>query len=260
MSAPAAREAQDGRTWPLRASAGGCSIMGGHNYNEDRLLLVDDGTFCAVADGMGGTGSGSVMAEVCCEVAWAAWRALRPVMGDTEASLSEAVRIADRAASDLAARAGDVGSGATMAVASFGGDRMSLASVGDCRAYLFRDGSLRHILDGGRRDSFSSVPDAACGWGISPMPRTASLEPEAGDVVVLCSDGVWATQPEYAMAKSLSVAEQCEGKVTATCLAHRLAYSSDQSDNATAIVTVFEEVTGNEGDSFQQHFYPSSPR
>jgi len=105
------------------------------------------------------------------------------------------------------AQAGDMGSTLTLAVVE--DDRLTIAHVGDSRAYLWRDGQLKKLTDD------HSVPGALLKQGrITPeeahdhphrhvLYRCLGLKPgmevdlyptvalQPGDALLLCSDGLW---------------------------------------------------------------------
>lgn len=220
---------------------GACTIKGPHERNEDAFLMDGVRGLWAVADGVGGASHGDVMSRACCEVAPGSWDSLSALSADPETRLAETMEMVDARANALSTRLGGEGSGATMAVAALCGSQMYLASVGDCRAYLLRRATLNPLMSCGRRRISSSAPDAAFGWGTDPALRLASIAIEAGDVVMLCTDGVWATQPAHRMAESLSGSAPPLGDEGAHRLARRVARSSDLSDDATAVVIAFVE-------------------
>jgi protein phosphatase len=104
-------------------------------------------------------------------------------------------------------QAGDMGSTLTLAVVE--GDRVTVAHVGDSRAYLWRDGRLQQLTED------HSVPGALLKQGrITPekahdhphrhiLYRCLGLKPkievdiypsmvlQPGDVLLVCSDGLW---------------------------------------------------------------------
>lgn len=220
---------------------GAFTLKGAHERNEDAFLMDGGRGLWAVADGVGGASHGDVMSLACCRAAPSSWDSLCAHSADPETRLAKAMVMIDARANALSALLGGEGSGATMAMAALCGSRMYLASVGDCRAYVLRHATLRPLMSCGRRRISSSAPDAACGWGMDPAPRISSISVEAGDVVMLCTDGVWATQPAHRMEESLSGFALTLGDEGARHLARRVVQSSDLSDDATAVVIAFGE-------------------
>src|SRR6266850_2688864 len=126
--------------------------------NEDRYVADGELAFFVVVDGMGGHASGEIASATVAEEVTAFIResareadntwpfSLDPSLSPLANRLQIAIRNANRR---LGARvqndASLDGTGATLAAALFDGDRMAVSNVGDCRAYLLRDGTLSQI-------------------------------------------------------------------------------------------------------------------
>ncbi len=176
--------------------------------NEDRYALAPDLGLYLVADGMGGHTAGQVASELAAEAAVAALRTLE----GAEASLTEKLRYSVAAANRsifAAARARPelAGMGTTLVAVLVGGERVALAHVGDSRAYLIRGGRIRRLTDDHswvaelvRRREISErdarghphrhVLTRALGVRRAAEADLAELTPAAGDLFVLCSDGL----------------------------------------------------------------------
>jgi PPM family protein phosphatase len=103
--------------------------------NEDSLAVRPP--LFAVADGMGGAKAGEVASAVAVEAVERARESGEPA----EAQLAGIVRDANRRIYDLAvADESRRGMGTTLTLAKVHGDEVSLAHVGDSRAYRMRDG------------------------------------------------------------------------------------------------------------------------
>ena len=170
--------------------------------NED--AFVCEPPLFAVADGMGGAQAGEVASGL-------AAAALREGSGDgggerrVTALIQEANRrVHDRATTDAAA----TGMGTTITAALVEHDgRVAFGHVGDSRAYLLRDGRLDQLTDDHslvaelvRRGELSpaeaevhpqrSVITRALGTDPDVDVDTFSVEARAGDVFLICSDGL----------------------------------------------------------------------
>ncbi|HYZ78327.1 MAG TPA: Stp1/IreP family PP2C-type Ser/Thr phosphatase [Gaiellaceae bacterium] len=171
-------------------------------HNED-VYVVDPPIF-AIADGMGGANAGEVAAGLAAD-------ALREA--EEEGRGEEAVvtliqeanrRVYQRATEDAAAS----GMGTTMTVALLEDGRVRIGHVGDSRAYLIRDGELVQLTDdhslvgelvrSGKltpEDAEShpqrSVITRALGTDPDVDVDTATVETRAGDLFLLCSDGLY---------------------------------------------------------------------
>lgn len=159
-----------------------------------------------VADGMGGAQAG----EVASRIATDAFEEGNPTDMPPEAYLESVTREANRQINDLARRDTErSGMGTTLTAAMVVDDELSLAHVGDSRAYLFRDGELRQLttdhslVEELRRQGRLTREEAAVHPQRSIITRALGPEPEVrvdtatfpardGDVVLLCSDGLTA--------------------------------------------------------------------
>ena len=168
--------------------------------NEDRSLAAPP--LLAVADGMGGAKAGEVAAEMTVEAIATIGDA--PTVEALRDSLVDANRRIRAVAEDDPARAG-MGTTVTAALLDDGGT--TLMHVGDSRAYLLRDGQLRQITDDHSivaemvRQGQISPEEAAHHPSRNIITRALGAEPDvqidevrlellAGDVVLLCTDGL----------------------------------------------------------------------
>jgi PPM family protein phosphatase len=164
--------------------------------NED-AYLVEPPLF-AVADGMGGAQAGEVASKL-------AAGALRDGgTSELDALIQEANRrVHQRAAEDPEAS----GMGTTMTVALVEGALVRFGHVGDSRAYLIRDGKLEQVTqdhslvgelvrsgklspeEAGRHPQ-RSVITRAVGTDPDVDVDTFTVEPQEGDLFLICSDGL----------------------------------------------------------------------
>jgi serine/threonine protein phosphatase PrpC len=182
--------------------AGRTDVGRQRSANEDSLV-VDPPVF-AVADGMGGAKAGEVASAVAVEAVEAATESGEP----TEAQLANIVRDANRRIYDLAvADESRRGMGTTLTLAKVHGDEVSLAHVGDSRAYRMRGGELEqltrdHSLVAELERSGQITPEAAehhpqrsiITRALGPEPDvevdTYTLAGREGDLFLICSDGL----------------------------------------------------------------------
>jgi len=128
------------------------------SHNEDRILVDKELSLFLVADGMGGHNYGEVAAEMAVaavrtfidssregpEVTW-------PFGYDPQRSvdhnrLATAVQLANRRVWERSEQVSELeGMGTTIAAVLVSNDTASVASVGDSRVYLLRDGRLRAL-------------------------------------------------------------------------------------------------------------------
>lgn len=198
----------DSHTSSARAIRRGSSYFGSRTeiglvrqHNEDSLIVVPP--LFAVADGMGGHEAG----EVASEIVVGTLAELAPAHPDAEA-LTRAVEAANlnvlRAPSQGIGREG---MGTTLTAAMLEGERLLIAQVGDSRAYLLHQGSLQQItrdhslmadmIEAGhltpeeaRVHPNRSVITRAIGSDTHLLPDIYELNVDAGDRLLLCSDGL----------------------------------------------------------------------
>ena len=182
--------------------AGRTDVGRQRSANEDSLVV--DPPLFAVADGMGGAKAGEVASAVAVEAVEGATESGEPA----EAQLASIVRQANRRIYDLAvADESRRGMGTTLTLAKVHGDEVSLAHVGDSRAYRLRDGKLEqltrdHSLVAELERSGQITPEAAehhpqrsiITRALGPEPDvevdTYTLAGREGDVFLICSDGL----------------------------------------------------------------------
>ena len=170
--------------------------------NEDSLVVQPP--LFAVADGMGGAKAGEVASAVAVQAVESARDSGEPA----EAQLAGIVRDANRRIYDLAvADESRRGMGTTLTLAKVHGDEVSLAHVGDSRAYRLRDGELSqltrdHSLVAELERSGQITAEAAehhpqrsiITRALGPEPDvevdTYTLAGRDGDVFLICSDGL----------------------------------------------------------------------
>jgi serine/threonine protein phosphatase PrpC len=197
-------------------SAGQTDIGRSREHNEDSMLVFKKKGLFAVCDGLGGHSAGEVASglAVKCIKDIVQERPAIP-QGFHEASaktrllawaVSETGRlIYDQAQAD-SARAG---MGTTATAAWFHGSRVSLAHVGDSRAYLFREGKLVQLTEDhsfvaeqvragvltpeeARNSLHRNVITRALGTQQTVQVDVYEHEVRVGDRLLLCSDGLTA--------------------------------------------------------------------
>lgn len=233
MPLPPQQGEEDNRRAPRFAPpqlVAGCGQSNGRqrDHNEDSLFAVtitlasETGStplgLYVVADGMGGHQYGEVASSVAARtVAGVVLRKFHPHLADPSQSLDESLQEIMRQALNDAQRAvmqAAPGSGTTVTAALILGQQLTIAHVGDSRAYLLRpegriepitrDHSLVHRLqelgqitaDEAATHPQRNVLYRALGQGelldpdvfTAPFPLNGSL--------LLCSDGLWGVVPE----------------------------------------------------------------
>jgi serine/threonine protein phosphatase PrpC len=173
------------------------------SHNEDAVLATP--RLAAVADGVGGHAAGEVASAAAIAVlASLEKRWLSDALPD---ELGDAIREANERIGFVAECRPEAAGMATTLTAVALEDELVVASIGDSRAYLLRDGSLvqltrddsllQDLIDSGamdaaaarahpRRNVVTEVLDGAA----ARRPTITTREARAGDRLLLCSDGV----------------------------------------------------------------------
>jgi PPM family protein phosphatase len=170
--------------------------------NEDALLAHSP--LFVVADGMGGAQAGEVASRIAVE-------SFRPGLEDSsqpEHELAEMARAANARIHELShSNAEQAGMGTTLTAVYVGEQEVAIAHVGDSRAYCLRDGELLRLTDDhslvdelmrqGRltpeeavEHPQRSVITRALGPEGTVEVDTRSFHARAGDLFLLCSDGL----------------------------------------------------------------------
>jgi PPM family protein phosphatase len=219
-------------------------------YVSPQLLVV--------ADGMGGAAAGDLASAVAVDTI----KELDPhasegpstASGSVENGLLERLAIAIRRANErIAELINDdyrlEGMGTTLTGALFDGEKLSLAHIGDSRAYLLRDGRLERLThdhswvqslvdDGKISEAEASVhPHRSLLLKVlngqpANDPDLTTVTLQAGDRILLCSDGICGLVDDLDIEKALQTADLDEA------LAHLVddALAEGGIDNITAIV------------------------
>jgi protein phosphatase len=222
--------------------------------NEDRAYV--SAPVFVVADGMGGAQAGEVASQMAIE----AFEQGLPDGGSPEERLADRVRDANHRIYDRSrAEHGREGMGTTLTAAYLDDGQLAIAHVGDSRAYLFRDGELTRLtqdhslVDELVRQGKLTEQQAAEHPQRSIITRALGPEPEvevdtwtyplrAGDVVLLCSDGL------TSMVSEDRVAEILASSATLDEAGDRLIAEANEAggrDNITVVLTRVEEVASD---------------
>jgi serine/threonine protein phosphatase PrpC len=224
--------------------------------NEDAFVCRPP--LFGIADGMGGAQAG----EVASGLAAAAMKE-SDADGGGEHRVVELIqeanrRVHERATTDSAA----AGMGTTMTVALVGTDgRVAMGHVGDSRAYLFRSNRLEQITDDHslvaelvRRGELSpaeaevhpqrSVITRALGTDPDVDVDAFSIESQAGDIFLLCSDGLSSMVDGRAMEEI--IAQHRDDLAAAAKALIQAANRGGGEDNITAVLFELAESEPDE--------------
>jgi protein phosphatase len=216
--------------------------------NEDSVAWVtphDDeaannrGSLALVADGMGGHAAGEVASALAADVVRRLYYGLD---GPIPQVLASAFAAANRAIIEYAQEHPECrGMGTTCTVLAFRDSQAWLAHIGDSRAYLLRDHHLIQLSEDqtlvAKLVSEGTITQAEADHSpmhnvilqalgttsnIKPMIGTKGLPLQAGDVLILCSDGVSNMVPDDQIAEvasRLPPQEACDALIEAALAA-----------------------------------------
>lgn len=238
--------------------------IGDREVNQDRACVVlgDETILLAVCDGMGGHSDGERAAQAAIDVFVKQFKDDRPSQGDWERFLRRAIENAHHAVVKLGAgREFDHRPRTTCTICIVADGTARWAHVGDSRVYQFRGGRcftrtrdhsaveslfrqgqiteaqmLTHPLRNFVEQCLGGEPDLP----LIEVGREQELKP--GDVLLLCSDGLWAPVEESALAERLAAAEDLDDELGALCeLAVENAKGHADNTTATALRWLGEE-------------------
>jgi PPM family protein phosphatase len=210
-----------------------------------------------IADGMGGAQAGEVASQIAVE----AFEQGLPEAGSPEERLVSRVQEANKRIYDLSrAEHERAGMGTTLTAAYLDDAQVAIAHVGDSRAYMYRDGSLQrltqdHSLVGElvRRGKLTeeqaeehpqrSIITRALGPEPTVEVDTWTYPARAGDVLLLCSDGLTSMIGEDRIGGILSSADSLDSAADELI---REANEAGGRDNITVILFRLEDA-GAEG-------------
>lgn len=236
----------------MRYEVGVANRLGNRAANQDRLGVVetDEGILLVLADGMGGMSQGELAAQTLVEMARNAYQeAERPVRNPPDLMTDVIHRTHD----ELVRINGDKrGPGTTAVLCLIQNGEAQWAHVGDSRLYVFRNGQalLRtrdhsYVEELFRRGLIDSTERArhprrhqitqciGCG---RQRPQVSVARPRLlhdGDVILICSDGLWEAVDEDEMARLLAEHSLEEATYAMAEQAETAAYP--HSDNISVI-------------------------
>lgn len=192
----------------LVAGYGDSHVGSVRDTNEDALIVDGKWGLYAVLDGMGGASAGDVASTKARDVIHEYVRARRSALGPRQL-LEAAINAASAAVHGEAQRRRDRrGMGTTVVACLIDGRRATVAHVGDSRAYLLRDGRLHRLTndhtivaelvargaiqpDEADRHAYKNVLSRNLGAKATAAVDVNEIELQAGDRLLLCSDGLY---------------------------------------------------------------------
>lgn len=223
--------------------------------NEDAILVGE--TVFVVADGMGGAAGGHIASSTTVESFQALDGARFGDAEEAEEAMRRAILDANRAVRENAEQDPRLeGMGTTVTAVMLNGSDLYVGHVGDSRAYLWRDGQLRQLthdhslvqqlVDLGRltEEEAEDHPQAAIITRAVGLSREVdvdvdTLEPQSGDRLLLCSDGLTRVVGEEEIGQHLAALRD-PAEVTRSLI--DLANERGGPDNISVVILVFHET------------------
>ena len=221
--------------------------------NEDNAFVR--APLFVVADGMGGAQAG----EVASALAVQEFQAQLPDGGSAEERLSTRIREANRRIYELSRVEHEhAGMGTTLTAVYVEDNDLAVAHVGDSRAYIFRDGTLTRLTqdhslveelvrqgklteEQAAEHPQRSIITRALGIELDVEVDTWSYPARAGDVVLLCSDGL------TSMIDEEQIAEILDSEADLNRAGDRLIAAANEAggrDNITVVLFRLEDAGG----------------
>ncbi len=192
---------------------------------EEAPLLAERGYLFVVADGMGGHAAGDVAAEITLETVQRTY--FQADWNGAAAKLHDALVAANDAILAAAHDGGRQGMGAAAVAVAVIGDRAAVGWLGDARVYLFRGTQVLHLTndhswvqermdqgrlseDEARHHPYRNVLTRALGAEPDAEPEVRELPLAPGDVILLCSDGLWGPAGDGDLAQAIAVTDTAD--------------------------------------------------
>lgn len=210
----------------MDVSAHGLTHVGRQRqHNEDAFLVEQTAKLFLVADGMGGHAAGEIASRIAVDSisefilhtkeddgTWP--HAYDEHYTRTTNRLMAALRMANQRVLEAMKKDARLrGMGTTVVACMADDEKMSVAHVGDSRAYLIRNGQLSRITNDhswvfeqvqagmlteaeAEKHPLRNVITRALGGALQVTPDASEISAQPGDVFLLCSDGLTGMVPE----------------------------------------------------------------
>ncbi len=245
----------------LKWNSGQISLTGDREDNQDRVSVSgDEHSFLAiVADGMGGHSDGARAAEAAIESCLREFNSVRHPIVDAAGFLQHLISTANAAVNALGAHLPlELMPRTTIALALVQNGRLNWVHVGDSRVYLIREGLVvsrtrdhSHVEILLQEGLISEAEIAhhplrnfveSCLGGGSELPRLAvdkEQQLQNGDVVLLCTDGLWGGLGDEELARYVHADEIPITRKLREICEHAIATTFPNADNTTAAAVIW---------------------
>ena len=251
--------------------------------NEDSFGFDTRFATFLISDGMGGAQAGEVASSLAVrtvleqmskknhgDIAGGTWAELSP----QSRSLASAIRQANSSVHEWAAtKQSCAGMGATLVGVAVNDVQVTIAHVGDSRAYLLRDGVLQQITqdhsfvaeqvrrgiltpEEGMHSELQNVITRALGPEESVDPDIEELHAKAGDLLVLVTDGLTKAVSDAEMLEILKREHSLDAACTVLIEA---AKTNGSDDNITCMLLRFDRRRWYRPAPRRQQYIPRIP-
>jgi len=227
--------------------------IGDRNEQQDRVAILSHGNayLLVIADGMGGRSNGANAAQTVIDVA-----RQQLSLGDNDRPGMFMAMICLQAHKAILALAED--SGSTCVLLYLQGSEVYCAHVGDSRMYQFRDNklvyrtsdhSISQLIEDHKIEPENAPDDQAIqnqlymclGGKNTVIPELSAIQVKNGDLLLLCSDGLWSQIDEQ------EILTYMDAGILQSGIAEKLAAIANkqgqgQSDNISMACAYWQET------------------
>ena len=245
---------------PAQIECGAASETGPvRDDNQDSFWLpegyssAERGLLYAIADGMGGYSHGKLASSLALEKLF---QTFYGETGPAKKGLRKGLEAANLSVYQATQRLAAGRMGTTLTAVHILGDLLTVAHIGDSRAYLVREGQSICLTndhttvgelvrmkvlspDKVRTHAQRSVLNQCLGVALFIRPDITEVAVQEGDALILCSDGVWSVIQDDEFASLAADVPESDG------LSKRLvdlALERDSDDNASAVVVRVKQL------------------
>ncbi|MDX8404232.1 MAG: Stp1/IreP family PP2C-type Ser/Thr phosphatase [Mariprofundaceae bacterium] len=233
------------------------------NHNEDCVSITPEVGFAVLADGMGGHNAGEVASAMAIEFTSRYLQDRLPKIAEaqldedtgftSESILTrEGITLANNSIFEASQQKPEcAGMGTTVVAAVFYADRLTAAHVGDSRMYRMRGDLLTHVTedhsliqeqvrrglltaDDARNSAIKNLVTRALGVEPDVEPDIVEDIVQAGDIYLMCSDGLTDVVPDEAVRLTLAQNNSDLRKAAAQLV--QLANDAGGPDNISVIL------------------------
>ena len=231
--------------------------------NEDNFYLDEKLRLLVVADGMGGHASGEIASKLAVNIIRDYFQGLQKIIGDYDRSFSEAtnklncaIRLANMSVYEAAQSAPHLnGMGTTIVAVLLTGNKLSIAHIGDSRAYLIRAGNIDQLTDDhsivneqikrdlitkeeATKSEMKNILTKALGVRAETEADLDELTVFDNDILLLCTDGLSNMVTEE---DALDIVSFADNSVAACDSLINAANEKGGKDNITVIISYIKK-------------------